>query len=204
MSQYHHGNLRETLLSLALDQISAGGVEALSMRKLAKDAGVSHAAPARHFSSKQALLTALVASFHDRLIGFMNDFVAAGKPKDGEQELVLMIKATLIWAKENPAEIQAIMNSDVNRFADAQIRSKLADRLALIADAARRARDDYGLFERDLNSIVIYIFGSALGIAYAGANPVFRDSIEDVEVDIDAIAAHMASSVRMILTGEPA
>jgi AcrR family transcriptional regulator len=204
MPKYHHGNLRDTLLKLALDQISEGGVESLSMRRLAKDAGVSHAAPARHFSSKQDLLTALVASFHDRLIGFMNDYVEEGAPNGGEQELVLMIEATLIWSKQNPAEIQGIMNPDINRFASATIRSKLADRLDLIADAVRRARGHDGPYTGDINTIVIYIFGSALGIASTGANPVFRDSLADTRVDIKAIAAHMASAVRLMFVSEPA
>ena len=54
---YHHGNLRSVLLARAEEALNAG--EDLSLRELARRAGVSHAAPRRHFADKQALLDAL-------------------------------------------------------------------------------------------------------------------------------------------------
>ena len=56
---YHHGNLREALLVQAMTTLREGGVEALSLRELARAVGVSHAAPRRHFPDRQALLDAL-------------------------------------------------------------------------------------------------------------------------------------------------
>lgn len=58
-SRYHHGNLRKRLLDLAGTEIEKSGLDNLSLRKLAKAAGVSHAAPAHHFGSVRGLLTAL-------------------------------------------------------------------------------------------------------------------------------------------------
>jgi AcrR family transcriptional regulator len=62
---YHHGNLRTALLSAAETALAAG--EDLSMRELARRVGVSHAAPRRHFSDKQALLDALAEDGFVRL-----------------------------------------------------------------------------------------------------------------------------------------
>jgi AcrR family transcriptional regulator len=56
---YHHGDLRSALLQTAAEEISRVGVAQLSMRELARRAGVSHAAPAHHFGDKTGLLTAL-------------------------------------------------------------------------------------------------------------------------------------------------
>jgi AcrR family transcriptional regulator len=56
---YHHGDLRSALLQAAAEEISRVGVAGLSMRELARRAGVSHAAPAHHFGDKTGLLTAL-------------------------------------------------------------------------------------------------------------------------------------------------
>jgi AcrR family transcriptional regulator len=56
---YHHGNLRETLLEQAVTTLRTDGLQALSLRELARQAGVSHAAPRRHFADRQALLDAL-------------------------------------------------------------------------------------------------------------------------------------------------
>ena len=56
---YHHGGLRETLLDAAVRHIEAEGTEGLSLRALAREAGVSATAPYRHFDSRQTLLAAL-------------------------------------------------------------------------------------------------------------------------------------------------
>src|SRR3954447_22016145 len=64
---YHHGNLRSTLLEAAERTLAAGGVAALSLRELARQVGVSHAAPRRHFAHKQALLDALAEDGFERL-----------------------------------------------------------------------------------------------------------------------------------------
>lgn len=56
---YHHGDLRLTLLNSATDIIRQGGVESLSMRKLADQVGVSRTAPYHHFKDKNELLCAI-------------------------------------------------------------------------------------------------------------------------------------------------
>jgi AcrR family transcriptional regulator len=58
---YHHGDLRAALLAAAEDELAERGMEAFSLRSVAKRAGVSHAAPAHHFGDAQGLLTALAA-----------------------------------------------------------------------------------------------------------------------------------------------
>jgi AcrR family transcriptional regulator len=62
---YHHGNLRAALLESAEHTLNEGGE--LSLRELARQIGVSHAAPRRHFAGKQALLDALAEDGVERL-----------------------------------------------------------------------------------------------------------------------------------------
>ena len=57
--RYHHGDLRRELIQHALAEIADSGVAALSLRDLARRAGVSHAAPAHHFRDKKGLLTTI-------------------------------------------------------------------------------------------------------------------------------------------------
>jgi AcrR family transcriptional regulator len=64
---YHHGDLRRALLDAAAEAIAEDGPAAVSMRVLARRAGVSHAAPAHHFGDKKGLLTALATEGFDRL-----------------------------------------------------------------------------------------------------------------------------------------
>ncbi|MGG7465326.1 TetR/AcrR family transcriptional regulator [Plantibacter sp. YIM 135347] len=83
-TRYHHGNLRSTLLAAAAASIERDGVEALSLRQLARDAGVSHAAPSRHFRDKQALLDALAEDGFNRLAAALDEAAAgdAATPAD--------------------------------------------------------------------------------------------------------------------------
>ncbi|MGS2614229.1 TetR/AcrR family transcriptional regulator [Micromonospora sp. LZ34] len=79
---YHHGDLRRALLAAAVQAIEESGVSALSLRDLARRAGVSHAAPAHHFGDKAGLLTALAVEgfdlLADRLHGAGDDMLEAG------------------------------------------------------------------------------------------------------------------------------
>jgi AcrR family transcriptional regulator len=74
---FHHGNLRAVLLDSAERSLRDEGVESLSLRQLAREAGVSHGAPRHHFPDRQALLNALAERGFERLTEAMRDAVAA-------------------------------------------------------------------------------------------------------------------------------
>ena len=70
---YHHGDLRRVLLEAALQAIVEVGPAAVSLRDLARRAGVSHAAPAHHFGDKAGLLTAVAADGFRQLAATLRD-----------------------------------------------------------------------------------------------------------------------------------
>ena len=83
---YHHGDLRRVLLDAATDAIESEGLDALSLRGIAARAGVSHAAPYRHFADKDALIAALAEAGFDEL---REDVArAAARGRDGVGRLV--------------------------------------------------------------------------------------------------------------------
>src|SRR3954453_2745869 len=59
LTPYHHGDLRRTLLQTSLELLESAGDDALTLRSVAARAGVSHAAPYRHFADRNALLAAV-------------------------------------------------------------------------------------------------------------------------------------------------
>ena len=58
---YHHGDLKAVILAHAADLVAERGADGVSLRELARAAGVSHAAPAHHFADRRGLFTALAA-----------------------------------------------------------------------------------------------------------------------------------------------
>lgn len=66
---YHHGDLRQALIDAALELVAEKDVSSLSLREVARKAGVSHAAPYRHFEDKEALLAAVA----EQGFGIFND-----------------------------------------------------------------------------------------------------------------------------------
>ncbi|MFI7671249.1 TetR/AcrR family transcriptional regulator [Nocardia sp. NPDC049526] len=97
---YHHGDLRAELLQRAESTLRESGVDGLSLRQLARDLGVSHAAPSRHFRDKQALLDALALVGFDRLAAVYSQVDPTGSLSE---RLHAVARAYLNFAIDNPA-----------------------------------------------------------------------------------------------------
>jgi AcrR family transcriptional regulator len=75
---YHHGDLRDALVQAALRAAEQGGPEAISIKALAKELGVSQPAPYRHFADREALLQAVTAEAFRQFNALLRQ--AIGKP----------------------------------------------------------------------------------------------------------------------------
>ena len=78
---YHHGDLKAVILTKAATLVAERGADGISLRELAREAGVSHAAPAHHFTDRRGLFTALAAEgwrlLAEALAGARPDFIDA-------------------------------------------------------------------------------------------------------------------------------
>jgi AcrR family transcriptional regulator len=122
---YHHGDLRRAILGAALDVIAANGPSALSLRDLARRAGVSHAAPAHHFKDRAGLLTAIAAEGFGLLASTLRE---AGDLKEAGVRYVR-------FAREHPAHFQVMFAPELLRAGDLE----LATARALAGEALREA-----------------------------------------------------------------
>ena len=75
-STYHHGDLRQALVHAALREAEQGGPEAISLKALAKDLGVSQPAPYRHFADRDALLQAVTAEAFRQFNAILREAIA--------------------------------------------------------------------------------------------------------------------------------
>ncbi|GAB2869391.1 TetR/AcrR family transcriptional regulator [Streptomyces deserti] len=137
---YHHGDLRSALLTSAERTLREKGAGALSLRELAREVGVSHAAPGRHFKDKQALLNALALSGYDRLAQALN---AADDPAlPLEPRLTALARAYLRFAIDN-AELLELMyarkhDPDASEQMAAAVDRAIGPLSRVLADAQRR------------------------------------------------------------------
>ncbi|MEV3930121.1 TetR/AcrR family transcriptional regulator [Streptomyces sp. NPDC049944] len=105
---YHHGDLRRAVLAAALDAIGQAGPDALSLRDLARRAGVSHAAPAHHFKDRTGLLTAVAAE------GYTLFADALAKAPDLRERGVAYVR----FAAGHPAYFQVMFRPELLRADD--------------------------------------------------------------------------------------
>ena len=102
---YHHGNLRAALLESAERTLAQRGVSELTLRELAREVGVSHAAPRRHFADKRALLAALAMDGFERL-GRELDVAMAGAGGSLREQLGAFGLAYVRFATEHAALLE--------------------------------------------------------------------------------------------------
>lgn len=128
---YHHRDLRQALLSSALEMLPEVGPERLSLRALARRAGVSESAPYHHFADKDALLAEVAAQFARLLL---NALVAATTEAGDDQRRRFQLTgiAYVQFAVAHPAHFRALelpdiatrMPPDVRRDVDAFYREE--------------------------------------------------------------------------------
>ena len=107
---YHHGDLHEALLKAAKQVAEREGINGLTLRAVAREAGVSHAAPAHHFGDVTGLLSELAA------IGFEKFSAALGAVacSDVAADIVAARKASayVAFARENPCMFQLMFRGE--------------------------------------------------------------------------------------------
>lgn len=104
--------LAATLLDVAEKELSLNGIEKLSLRAVAKRAGVSHGAPAHHFGDARGLLTALAAKGYERLVEYQTKREKNTSPKPLDQ-IVASGLGYIDFAVEFPELFSLMFNSSI-------------------------------------------------------------------------------------------
>ena len=107
---YHHGDLKNALIKAGVEILASEGLGGLSLRKVAKQAGVSHAAPYSHFKDKQALIAAIsTESFKELYIQIESVYTA--HKENPENLLVETSWAYLQFALTKPDRFKLMFSS---------------------------------------------------------------------------------------------
>lgn len=101
VTAYHHGDLKNALIQTGLGIIEKEGVKALTLRRVARETRVSHAAPYRHYKNKESLLVDLAVAGFDRLSEQFEE-VLAGFDGGPAEKAACLGKAYIRFAVEHP------------------------------------------------------------------------------------------------------
>src|SRR6266704_5025715 len=127
---YHHGDLRTALLRAAVEAIGQAGPAAMSLREVARRAGVSHAAAAYHFGDKAGLLTAVAAE------GYRTLGEALQEARDAHRGFLEMGVAYVRFAVSHRAHFEVMYRPELYRPGDPEVREARAAAAALLYGTA--------------------------------------------------------------------
>jgi AcrR family transcriptional regulator len=88
--KYHHGNLKEELISSACNICEASGHDHMSLRSIAKEANVSQTAPYRHFKTKEDLLAEVSKRGFDKLAKILNQASSQNENMTAKERFIEM------------------------------------------------------------------------------------------------------------------
>src|SRR5712692_3239519 len=134
-NRYHHGDLPRALLDAALHIVETQGTEALTLRAVARLAGVSQAAPYRHFANKEAILAAVAEDGFRSLMTAMRQSV-----RDCGDLPLARLRAVglgyVTFATSHPSHFRVMFGRDMaDRSAFPTLRQVAHDTLTMVVDA---------------------------------------------------------------------
>jgi AcrR family transcriptional regulator len=186
VDKYHHGNLKAALLKAAFQLVGKIGSEALTLREVARRAGVSHNAPYRHFKSKEDLVAALATEAFRQLHQSLKDAMASNEPMG---RLGAAARAYLRFGLANRARFHVMFHSAFDRGSYPEYVAAYRDILSLLSEMMH-ARD-----ELDPKKIAIgeeLIWASIHGITELGIAQRLRyGKVEELEELVDVAVASL-------------
>lgn len=161
--RYHHGGLYAALLEAAEHSLRERGAEQLSLRDLAREVGVSHGAPRRHFPERKDLLDALAESGFRRLGEAIRHAVA-----DGDADFASRVRratsAFANFATENPALLE-LMNATKHQPEKAGVRLSAEKAFEPLVDLIHEGQDSGILQAGPHEKIGIILYATINGLA---------------------------------------
>jgi AcrR family transcriptional regulator len=190
---YHHGNLRTALLAAAERTVRERGVQELSLRELARDVGVSHGAPRRHFPDRQALLDALAESGFARLgAELQNAFDGAGE--DFEPRLQAVAAAYVRFATEDAALLELMFAG--KKHEETGVLHDAAERaFTVMLELIAQGQEEGALEAGDPERVGLVLFATIQGIAALVTGGIVAPEQID-ELVADAIERFLRGSER--------
>jgi AcrR family transcriptional regulator len=210
---YHHGNLKEALLQAALDLIAQKGAAGFTFADAARMAGVSPAAPYRHFRDRDELLTSIAQRGFEQFEAQLSAAWDDGRP-DTVSAFMRVGTAYLAFAREEPAFYSAMFESGLPTDTTPSLMAAGERAFGVLRAAAERlaALAPSGLPRPPAMMMALHIWSMAHGIASLFARgdaarrklPMSPEELLEAEVLIYLRGLGFSGERRTVAPGTPA
>ncbi len=141
---YHHGDLRRVIIQTAEAMLAEGQGWQFTLREVARRAGVSHAAPYKHFPDKASLLAELSMRGFDRLREVLTEAVGAN-PRSVREALLRGARAYVRFGIDNPALYRLMFSTEACQDEDLHLSERAMAPLAVVIALLQRGQQE-GVF----------------------------------------------------------
>lgn len=182
---YHHGNLRAALIAAAQAVVQQEGHEAVSLRALAENLGVSRGAPYRHFSDREALLAEVAMNGFNTLNKLLEDIEA--EPLPASEKLYAASRSFLSFVRDNPKIFRLMYEAELLTGKVAHPQLAQSQRLAYESHDALFARALPGVSTQARKLRMIALWSTLYGFAKISQSgillPYMKDTLSDEEIE---------------------
>lgn len=162
---YHHGDLPNALLDAVAVLVTENGSAAVSLREVARRAGVSHSAPAHHFGDKEGMLAAFGARGYGMLGTAMQDALAGSVNGDAIDRMGAVGAAYVTFALEHTAYFDVMFRSGIDKEAHEDLRLGGAATFGVLMEAVSKLVSEKDLVGADPRVVAMYFWSLAHGLA---------------------------------------
>lgn len=190
---YHHGDLRQALVQAAITLVTEGDA-APSLREVARRAGVSHTAPYRHFTDKEALLAAVAEDAYRGLTASMRDHVA--KAYTSVDQFTASGKGYIAYALTHPAQFRLMFGPNLPPVAaHAGLQQAADEAFGLLVALIERGQAEGQLSRRPPRELALASWSLAHGFAQLILDQRVGVAAEHVDSLTDALLAVLREGV---------
>jgi AcrR family transcriptional regulator len=195
-ARYHHGNLRPTLIDAAIRILETKGVSALTLRAAARGAGVSQAAPYRHFADKASLLAA-VAEEGFRALSAAMRAAAARTEGDFASRFRAIGMAYVRFAVEQPARFRLMFGREVaDRESHLALRQATSDTFGMLMAGIEEGQKAGLIREGDSRELSMAVWSMVHGLSALLVDGQISLGEQELEMFASSVARHLFLGLR--------
>jgi len=199
-ASYHHGSLRETLVRACLDLIRAEGIGAVSLRRVAREAGVSPGAPYHHFADRAELLTAIATDgflLLEKLVTAARD--AAPTPYAA---LSAILQTYVRFAHEQPAYFHLMFRPELaHPDKSPAVQNAVNCTFDVLGEVVAAGQRDGSIPAGDPQALIGALWALAHGLAALWVDGPLDGRVQHLGAPPDVLLDQVAAGLPVVLAG---